>query len=75
MIDPRNPLCQVDLFVENPIPFDELHRRAVEMDTGHVRTRVASVGDLIAMKRAAGRSRDLADVEALIEIRKRMEGA
>lgn len=69
LYDPADPLRSVDLFVEEPIGFDELWSRSVqvELPTGDVR--VASIDDLIAMKRQAGRSVDSADIEALENLR------
>jgi predicted nucleotidyltransferase len=71
MIDPGNPLRQVDLFVEHPIPFDDLFQRAELVDLGTATVRVASIEDLLTLKLGSGRGRDLADVEALREIQKR----
>ena len=45
--------------------YAELASRAVEADLLGVRVQVCSVEDLRAMKRAAGRHRDLADLEDL----------
>jgi len=72
--DPADPLRQVDLFAEDPMPFDDLWDRAVEMRLASVTVRVASIDDLIAMKRRAARPQDLADIEALELIRDRGEG-
>jgi predicted nucleotidyltransferase len=45
--------------------FEELHARAAETEVLGVRVAVCSVEDLRAMKLAAGRTRDLADLEDL----------
>ena len=45
--------------------YDALRRRARRVDVGGLAVLVASVEDLLAMKRAAGRAKDLADVEEL----------
>jgi predicted nucleotidyltransferase len=45
--------------------YEQLRRRAERFDIGGVLVRVASIDDLIAMKRAAGRQKDLADIEEL----------
>lgn len=49
-------------------PFEQLRRAAVEMDYEALRIPVASLDDLIAMKRAAGRVKDKADVAEYIAI-------
>ncbi|MGH2686808.1 MAG: hypothetical protein ACRDJP_15185 [Actinomycetota bacterium] len=49
--------------------YDELERAAVEFDLGGFTVKVASIDDLIRMKRAAGRPRDLAMVEDLGALR------
>lgn len=45
--------------------FDELDRTAVEREVAGVRVRVARIPDLIRMKLAAGRPRDLVEAEIL----------
>lgn len=67
--DPRNPLRRVDVFVEEPIPFAELSARAEVIGTRDGSVRVASIDDLLAMKRTAGRPRDLEDIENLEHLR------
>lgn len=65
MTDPGNPTRSVNLFIENPIEFEELYDRAEVQDLDGTIVRVASIPDLIHMKRLAGRPRDLSDIEAL----------
>ena len=53
--------------------FDDLDRDAVEMDLDGLTVRVASIDDLIKMKRAAGRRKDLVEVEILGAVRREIE--
>lgn len=63
----------VDLFLEHPISFDPVWGRSLEVLMRGVPVRIASLDDLIALKRLAGRPEDLTDVEALSAI-KRLRG-
>jgi hypothetical protein len=54
--------------------FDELARRAVTFDIDGLTVLVASIDDLIRMKRAAGRPKDLIEVEVLAAVRDEIEG-
>ena len=65
MWDPSNPLREVDVFAEHPLPFEELYTRAELVRLGRTEIRVASIADLIKMKKMAGRPEDLTDIEAL----------
>lgn len=70
---PAGGVPMVDLFIEPPLPFAQLWARAVTMNLRGVPVRVASIDDLILMKRQAGRPEDATDAEALTEI-KRLRG-
>ena len=70
---PASGVPLVDLFLEHPIPFDQLWARSVVVELRGVPVRIASIPDLIALKRMAGRPEDLADVAALAEIERLRE--
>jgi len=53
--------------------YEELRRRAIRMDLGDYGVLVASLDDLAAMKRAAGRAKDLIDLEEIEVIRRLTE--
>jgi len=75
LVSPAHPATEVDLFVEEPFPFEEAHARALQIDLGDVRVWVASLDDLVAMKRRAGRFQDLEDVRNLEAIARMIEDA
>lgn len=64
----------LDLLIKSPLPFDQLYANRVVKNIGGTAVSVASIDDLIAMKRAAQRKIDLSDIEAL-ESLKHMQGS
>jgi len=74
LFSPSNPLLIVDLFVREPLPFEQLWERAETINLGGIEVRVASLDDLIAMKKAVGRPQDLLDLEALAALRQERRG-
>ena len=71
MWDPTDPMRSVDLFVDNPIDFEELWARSELVPLVGATARVVSIPDLIRLKRLAGRPEDLLDIEALEAIMER----
>lgn len=61
----RVPGIEVDLFVREPFDFEPAFGRAARVTLDTTSATVVSLQDLVAMKRAAGRPLDLADVAAL----------
>jgi predicted nucleotidyltransferase len=61
----RDQRRNVDIFVDYPIPFDELWDQSLLLPIEDVTVRVASIPHLIEMKRRAGRPEDLIDIEKL----------
>ena len=73
MVDPDDPMRSVDVFVEEPIGFEELYEQARVIDVAGTPVRIASIPDLIRLKRMAGRPLDEADIAALESIMQRQE--
>lgn len=63
---------EVDLLVSESHQFDALRQRAVRVTIDQRTFLVASIDDLIAMKRHAGRPQDLLDIAQLQDIQKRL---
>lgn len=63
--DPSNPLREVDVLVAPPVPGTDLVARSVVRESAELAVRVVSLPDLVALKRAAGRAQDLADLRHL----------
>jgi predicted nucleotidyltransferase len=59
---------QIDLFASEPFDFSEVYARALRVPLEKTEAIVIGARDLIALKRQAGRSQDLADIEALEEL-------
>lgn len=71
LFSPVHPMTEVDIFVEPPIDFAAAYERAVRLPLGAgIVAPFVSLGDLIAMKRAAARPQDLIDIEHLGRLRK-----
>lgn len=73
--DPANPLRSVDVFIDEPIGFEDLMAESVVKDLSGSKVRIASIPHLIEMKRRAGRPRDLEDIDKLQQIHDAGEGS
>ena len=61
LFDPDNPLLSGDVFTHHPIGLEDLFGRSIPYDLGGISVRVASIPDLIYLKRLADRPRDRDD--------------
>jgi hypothetical protein len=66
---PERAGVTIDLLVRPAVPFDLMESRAVVFNVAETPVRVASIDDLIALKRAVGRPIDLGDIGHLERIR------
>ena len=70
MNEPQTGGVAVDVLVRPEIAFEQLSERATRaMLFGH-EIRIAAIDDLLTMKRAAGRPKDLLDIAALQKIQR-----
>lgn len=60
----------VDVLLFPAVNPHDMLQRAVQLDIGNTPVRLASIDDLIALKRHAGRPVDLADIEHLLRLPK-----
>jgi predicted nucleotidyltransferase len=65
---PEHPATEVDVFVEEPFAMEPALLRATRAKLGANTIAVASIPDLIQLKRKAGRPKDLEDIAKLQEI-------
>jgi hypothetical protein len=72
-VDPAQLMTLVDIFIEEKIPFHEIEKDLVRISAKGVTIPVVSARHLKRLKKAAGRSQDLADIEALEALEKARE--
>ena len=68
-IDLNEPFKHIDIFLSNPIDFEEAYSRKELMTIGDVRVSIVSIDDLIKLKSLSGRQRDVEDIDHLERIR------
>jgi len=65
-----HPATKVDIFVQEPFDFDSVYNNALQERIGDgLHFRIVDIDTLIRMKEAAGRPKDLDDIEHLQAIR------
>jgi hypothetical protein len=68
-IDLKKPFKQIDIFLSNPIDFEEAYSRREVMRIGGAKVSIASIDDLIKMKASTARPRDMEDIHHLERIK------
>lgn len=68
-ISRSRPQLDIDIVVEPSLDFDKYAKRANLIQIWDVELPVMSIDDLIGLKKAAGRDKDLIDLEALLHIK------
>ena len=75
-VDLKNPFKHIDIFLNNPIDFEEAYFRKEVLEIGGIKVSVVSLDDLIKMKKSSGRPRDMEDIHHLERIKDlRREGS
>jgi len=62
---PAHPATEIDVFVTEPFPMEPALARAVRVQLGALLVPVASIPDLIFLKRQSARPKDMDDIQAL----------
>lgn len=63
--NPQEMISLIDVFVHEPLPYREMRSRAEFKQLDEITIPVASVRDLILLKKLAGRPQDIEDIKAL----------
>ena len=63
--NPHEPMEVVDVFVSEPLPFEDLYARRVLREAFDVTIPVMGIRDLVTIKTAAGRPKDFIDISLL----------
>jgi predicted nucleotidyltransferase len=68
-IDPNALFRHIDIFLSNPMDFEKTCRNKEVIAIGNTKVPVASIDDLMKMKAASGRPRDMEDIQHLKRIK------
>lgn len=60
----------IDVFIKNPIEFEELYKRRISLNVSGLRISLISLDDLITLKKLANRKQDISDIEALKKVKR-----
>jgi hypothetical protein len=68
-VQPSNPFEIIDVFTEEPLPFDQLWNNRFEVDAFGGTIHILGIDDLITLKKRAGREKDEFDIRQLQKIK------
>lgn len=66
----KPPFKLIDMFVNEPIKFEEIYKRKIKVKIGDIKVPVISIDHLIRLKEQAGRDRDKNDIIQLVELKR-----
>ena len=72
-IHPENPFKLIDIFLVNPVNFEQAYSNKKVIQIKGINVNVASIDDLIKMKSLCGRPRDIEDINHLKRIKQLRE--
>ena len=72
--NPNNPIEHIDVLIDDKIDFNKLYSRRIIADCGVLKISLVSLEDLIELKKASSRPRDLIDIKALERIKELKNG-
>lgn len=67
---PRNETPTLDILVQSKVPFEQVYARRIQKDVEPIKINLASIPDLIELKKVANRLQDKSDIEALERVLK-----
>ena len=70
---PKRPSELLDVFVDNPIPFEEIEKEKIIKRTKGFEVPLPSLKHLVKLKRMANRPEDLRDIEMLEKLHGRIQ--
>jgi hypothetical protein len=62
---PKKGIMLIDIFINEPVPYNKIRKAAVKMKIGNLLIPTVSIENLIKLKEISGRLQDIADIEAL----------
>jgi hypothetical protein len=68
LVNEKWALSEIDIIIDSPVDWATASANSLQVDVSGVRIPIASIGDLVLMKRAAGRPQDEADIRYLTEV-------
>ncbi len=66
--NPQKPFQVIDVFIENPIPFNEIDKEKTIITAGDISIPIVSINLLKKLKKISGRAQDMADISALNDL-------
>jgi acylphosphatase len=69
LINPKDPMEQLDVLLESKIDFEKIYKRRKILHAANIKLSLVAIGDLIHLKRIAARERDKLDIKALRKIK------